>query len=76
MKTGEIQCSICNGTGYQKDEYPVTMDSRSGKKYTLGYSRTCLKCFGKGDLDWIEAIVGKKIEDLKHDQLLEFARLR
>jgi len=41
----------------------------------MGYSRTCLKCHGKGEVDWIEAVVGKKIEDLKHNELLKFSRL-
>ncbi len=43
-------CDKCDGSGHQKDEYPVTMDSPSGTKYIMGYSRTCLKCHGKGGL--------------------------
>jgi len=70
MKLWEIICDKCNGVGYQKDEYPVTVKVSSCTNYIIGYSRTCLKCHGKGGLDWVEAIVGKKIEDLKHDQLL------
>jgi DnaJ-class molecular chaperone len=71
----DTKCDKCNGSGYQKDEYKVTMNTPSGGEYTMGYSRTCLKCHGTGKLDWIETVVGKKIEDLKHDQLLEFSRL-
>jgi hypothetical protein len=71
-----MKCDKCNGVGYQKDEYPVTIKGPTGTKYIQGYSRTCLKCHGKGEVDWIEAVVGKKIEDLNHDELLEFSRLR
>ncbi len=70
-----IKCNKCKGTGYQKDEYAVTMNSLSGTNYIMGYSRTCLKCHGKGEVDWIENVRGKKIEDLNHDELLEFSRL-
>ncbi len=76
MKKSNIKCDKCNGTGYQEDEYPVTMNSPSGTSYTMGYSRTCLKCHGKGTLDWIEAVVGKNPNELLHDELLEFSRLR
>lgn len=69
-------CDKCNGTGYQKHEYPVTMNSPSGTRYTVGYSRTCLKCHGKGNLDWIEAVVGKNPEDLNYKEMMEFSRLR
>lgn len=76
LKESETICNKCKGTGYQPDEYAVTMNSPSGENYIMGYSRTCLKCHGNGKLDWIETVVGKKIEDLKHDKLLEFSRLR
>jgi len=76
MKKSNIKCDKCDGSGYQKDEYEVTMSGASGDNYTMGYSRTCLKCHGKGKLDWIEAVVGKKTNELLHDNLLEFSRLR
>lgn len=76
MKPGKIKCDKCNGSGYQKDEYKVTMRSLSGTDYTMGYSRTCLKCHGKGEVDWIEAVVGKKPNELLYEKLLEFSRLR
>jgi hypothetical protein len=76
MKKSNIKCDKCEGTGYQKDEYKVVVTGPSGQEWVQGYSRTCLKCHGKGGLDWIEAVVGKKIEDLNHDELLEFSRLR
>ncbi len=76
MKKSDTICDKCNGSGYQKDEYSVTMNYPSGTPYVMGYSRTCLKCHGKGGLDWIEAVVGKKPNELLHDQLLEFSRLR
>jgi len=75
MKSDTI-CDKCDGSGYQKKEYEVSMPSPSGKRYTLGYSRTCLKCHGKGTLDWIEAVVGKNPNELLHEDLLEFVRLR
>ena len=71
-----MKCDKCEGTGYQDKEYAVTITAASGDNYTMGYSRTCLKCHGKGEVDWIEAVVGKKIEDLNHDELLEFSRIR
>ncbi len=71
-----MKCDKCNGTGYQKNEYAVTMNSPSGTNYTMGYSRTCLKCHGKGNIDWIEAVVGKNANDLLHENLLEISKIR
>ena len=44
-------CSKCNGTGFDISEYV--------------HGVTCSKCLGKGQLDWIENIVGVKSNYIK-----------
>ncbi len=51
LKPGEELCDKCKGVGaILKD---IHTDSPS--------QNLCLKCFGRGKLDWIENIVGKSI---------------
>jgi len=71
-----MKCDKCDGSGYQEKEYEVSIPSPSGTSYTMGYSRTCLKCHGKGNIDWIEAVVGKNANDLLHENLLEISKIR
>ena len=47
-----IKCDKCEGKGFvwlDRDEFPFP-----------SMSRTCEKCYGKKELDWIENIVGVK----------------
>jgi hypothetical protein len=52
----DFVCDKCNGTGKQKEKYFLWI---GGYGYDSSYSYKCLKCHGKGYLDWIERIVGK-----------------
>ena len=55
LKPGEIKCDKCKGTGYD-----LTIPKQ---EYETGYYQKhypCSKCWGKGKLDWIENVVGKR----------------
>ena len=51
LEEGEIICSKCNGSGESYTD-PIYVEYFGNK--------SCKKCKGKGKLDWIEVIVGKK----------------
>ena len=44
LEKGEIICSTCKGSG----------------THTINEKFTCQRCYGKGKVDWIENIIGKK----------------
>jgi len=60
LDKGEIICHKCEGNGYSED----FMSIHKGADLIKIYKR-CPKCKGYGKLDWIEAIVGKKISYVK-----------
>lgn len=49
LKEGELICDMCNGTG----NFPV---SDNGENCAI-----CSKCWGKGSVDWIENVMGRKM---------------
>jgi len=57
LKTGEIKCDKCNGSGIYVKEFEYRVP---GEKIMTA----CDKCCGTGKLDWIEVVVGKKIFDV------------
>lgn len=52
LKEGNIYCNKCGGTGWYHNGQTYI---NNGKLFT-----TCSKCYGKGQIDWIENIVGVK----------------
>jgi len=57
-----MKCDKCNGTGLFKT-YQDFKDIDTGITWLT--TRMCLKCYGVGELDWIENIVGKDHSDLQ-----------
>jgi hypothetical protein len=71
LKKGEVSCNKCNGMGlfcFVESKYVTInycnerqclkdMSECNGFKY-----QHCPKCHGTGKLDWIENVVGKKIQ--------------
>jgi len=57
LKTGESECKVCKGTGQ--------IEIKKDKKYQRFFSShiSCQKCYGDGKLDWIENVVGKRINE-------------
>ena len=51
LKEGEIVCNKCGGTGRTTVKLA---------KPTINITGFCLKCSGRGKLDWIENITGVK----------------
>ena len=47
-------CNNCDGKGH------VGIVTVIKKQYNIDIYNTCRKCFGTGEVDWIEQIVGKK----------------
>lgn len=57
LNPGEVKCKNCNGYG-SLNPY---LKKKSSKSYSL-IGIKCPKCLGTGKLDWIENVVGKKID--------------
>ncbi len=73
LKEGNTECSHCEGTG--QVEIP---DSLKGLLKEFSFKKDqiiCYNCLGKGQLDWIEMITGKKrpiiIKPLKNRNPIE-----
>jgi len=49
---GKVECPICEGKGNIR----MTFDKDD--------NRTCIKCKGKGHIDWVEGIRGTTSEDV------------
>jgi len=56
LEEGEMVCDKCEGTGWMNHHWA---------------DLPCEKCNGKGKLDWIENIVGVKVEKSKYEKELE-----
>ena len=54
----KVKCSKCEGTGRVDRHYSEVHEGK-----TLIFYRLCPKCGGDGKLDWIENIVGKKLDN-------------
>jgi hypothetical protein len=55
LKEGEVICNKCKGTG---------STSPANSRESI-YYQVCYKCHGRGKLDWVEMIVGKKVDPWK-----------
>lgn len=57
---GELICDKCNGSGkvvmYDLDGKVVMLDA------DIPLEVICTKCRGEGKLDWVENVLGKKVE--------------
>lgn len=52
------KCKFCNGKGYYEEEFK----KHEGFIALLTvFDIICRKCYGTGELDWIEEITGKRI---------------
>jgi len=63
LKQGEVICSVCKGTGIISEKTELFEYYHRGASFMapgIPTKEFCEKCQGKGKLDWIEAIVGKK----------------
>ncbi len=54
LKSDDNVCYYCGGHGFFRSSDLV-----------CGFDQNCPKCVGSGKLDWIETIVGKKIDPPK-----------
>ena len=59
-----MKCKHCNGRGVTK-KYTNLQETKSGKIWQK--TKLCLYCFGDGELDWIEEIVGKNRINAGHE---------
>jgi len=55
LKRGSIYCKECDGTG----ELNIKYNNNEGN-----FKITCPMCYGNGQFDWIEQVVGKKTHKL------------
>jgi len=55
LKSGEVVCDECKGTGYDLEIQEREYITEYYKKHCK-----CPKCHGAKKLDWIEAVVGKR----------------
>jgi len=60
LKKGFCYCKVCYGNGKVKPHKVFSMWYFRGEKIT----NKCPKCDGKGQLDWIEKVIGVKKEDV------------
>ncbi len=54
----KIKCNACDGSG-KCDHRQELKDVKTGNIWMT--TKMCLKCYGEGELDWVENVVGKKI---------------
>jgi len=67
LKEGEVYCDECNGSGNR-----AKWDQIPDYKCYL----PCNKCHGKGKLDWIENVVGKKRDKIKINMIYGQYRMK
>ena len=65
LKEGEVICNKCKGTG---------STSPANSRESI-YYQVCYKCHGRGKLDWVEMIVGKKVDPWKDIEVPVFRKI-
>ena len=65
---GEVYCDRCEGTG----EIDIKNYKSVTRYFKRNYKQICPKCNGKGKLDWIENVMGKKKEYSDFDDEMSF----
>ena len=60
-------CDKCKGIGSEDDFRYIQLESNMFLK-----TKMCPVCLGKGSLDWIEIIIGKKRKLKPNDVLFEY----
>lgn len=55
-------CRFCNGLGYDEERFKKHIGNIN---ILSPYDILCRKCYGTGELDWVEEMVGKKISIAK-----------
>ncbi len=56
MEDGLVKCEDCGGTG-EYDTHHDIIDVSTG--LVMFQTKMCLRCHGKGRLNWIDNVVGK-----------------